>query len=134
MDEEIELYLADDEEDELLRNRSFVRRLPRRPRRRGPSQSIVVRPRPTAPVRYPAEPSAPIVSKYTGKLRTGVLIEAAAQAFAALQALPPPPPPASGDTATDHNNLVAYQTALAQVAKKNEQIRTLGRLAHIFMK
>lgn len=132
MDEEIELYLADNEEEDLLRNRR--RRLPfgRRPLRR-PSQSIIVRPRPAAPVHQPAEPTAPIVSKFTGKLRTGVLIEAATQVFAALQTLPPPPPAATDDVATNHNNLVAYQTALAQVAKKNEQIRTLGRLAHIFM-
>ena len=50
-----------------------------------------------------------------------------AQVFAALQSLPAAPV-ATGDVETDVGNLILYQGALAQHAKRDEQVRTLGSL------
>ena len=62
-----------------------------------------------------------------GKLTTGQVIEMVAQIFAALQGLPGAPV-ATKDTSTDVGNLILYQNALAQHAKRDEQVRTLGGL------
>lgn len=72
------------------------------------------------------EPS-PTAGALLGRLTITQIVEIAAQAFAALQSLPPPPNPAE-ETATNVQNLILYQTALAQHAKRDEQIRTLGAL------
>ncbi len=60
-------------------------------------------------------------------LPTGEVLALAAQAFAALQALPSSPAPV-GDVETDMSNLIAYQSALATHAKRDEQLRTVGSL------
>lgn len=87
---------------------------------------------PQAPVYYAQQPimygePSPTAGALLGRLTVAQLIEIAAQAFAALQALPPPPNP-SPETATNVQNLILYQTALAQHAKRDEQVRTLGAL------
>ncbi len=76
------------------------------------------------PVMYPEQMTA---GSLLGRLPIAQLIELAAQAFAALQALPPPPNPTQ-ETSTNVQNLILYQTALAQHAKRDEQVRTLGAL------
>jgi hypothetical protein len=53
----------------------------------------------------------------------GTLIDLVGQGFAAVRSLPTPPT-ASGDGSTDVANLTLYQTALAEHAKTDEQIRT----------
>ena len=50
-----------------------------------------------------------------------------AQIFAALMPLPAAPNVTS-DADTDSGNLILYQTSLAQYAKRDEQVRTLGNL------
>jgi hypothetical protein len=72
-----------------------------------------------------------IVRKDTGGLSTGQLIEAGAQVLAAIQPLPNPPV-ATGKAEEDVANLVLYQTALAEHAKRDEQLRTIGSLASKF--
>jgi hypothetical protein len=62
-----------------------------------------------------------------GRLTIAQLIEIAAGAFAALQPLPPAPNP-ERDTETNTQNLIVYQKALAEHAKRDEQIRTLASL------
>jgi hypothetical protein len=62
-----------------------------------------------------------------GKLTTGQIVEMVAQVFAALQSLPGAPV-ATRDVATDVSNMILYQDALAQHAKRDEQVRTLGGL------
>ncbi|HWO21284.1 MAG TPA: hypothetical protein VNO30_21100 [Kofleriaceae bacterium] len=76
-------------------------------------------------VMYPV-PQSPLTA-LLGRLTPGQLIEMAAQIFAALQSLPAAPV-ATQDTSTDVSNLVTYQSALAQHAKRDEQVRTLGSL------
>ena len=62
-----------------------------------------------------------------GNMTPAVLVDVIAQAFAAFMTLPTAPNPTS-DPTTDVPNLITYQTALAQYAKRDEQIRTLGNL------
>ena len=62
-----------------------------------------------------------------GRVTTGQLIDMVAQIFAALMPLPAAPT-ATQDSATDVGNLIVYQNALAQYAKRDEQVRTLGNL------
>ncbi len=62
-----------------------------------------------------------------GGMTGGQLVELVAQIFAAVMPLPSGPSP-SGDVGTDVSNLTMYQGALAQYAKRDEQIRTLGSL------
>jgi hypothetical protein len=76
-------------------------------------------------VMYPV-PQSPVAT-LLGRLTPGQIIEMAAQIFAALQSLPAAPV-ATQDTSTDVANLVTYQSALAQHAKRDEQVRTLGSL------
>ena len=66
-------------------------------------------------------------SSLFGRMTTGQVIEMVAQIFAALMPLPAGPV-ATADTATDVSNLITYQGSLAQYAKRDEQIRTLGNL------
>ena len=108
-----------------------------------PSRTLVVQPpapadgyRPAYPPQPPmiyaqqpimyGEPS-PTAGSLLGRLTITQLIEIAAQAFAALQALPPAPNPQQ-ETSTNVANMIVYQRALAEHAKKDEQIRTLGSL------
>lgn len=62
-----------------------------------------------------------------GKMTTGQVIDMVAQIFAALMPLPGAPV-ATADATTDVGNLITYQTSLAQYAKRDEQVRTLGNL------
>jgi len=76
---------------------------------------------------------APIVRPDTGGLSTGNLINAAAQVLAAMTSLPPAPK-GSGDPAKDVVDLIEYQTLLAQHAKRDEQLRTVGSLVASFVR
>jgi hypothetical protein len=81
------------------------------------------------PAIYPSY-QAPVIVQRRGRiadLPTGQVLELAAQAFAALQSLPAAPAPV-GATETDVANLITYQSALAQHAKRDEQLRTVGAL------
>jgi len=62
-----------------------------------------------------------------GKMTTGQVIDMVAQIFAALMPLPAAPV-ATADATTDVGNLITYQGSLAQYAKRDEQVRTLGNL------
>ena len=62
-----------------------------------------------------------------GRLTTGQVIDMVAQIFAALMPLPAAPV-ATADAATDISNLITYNGSLAQYAKRDEQVRTLGNL------
>ena len=121
--------MYDDDDDLEFRN---ARRRRPRPGMLGPMR------RPMAPAGYgpvpwaPPPSPAPAVDRYTGTLKLGVLIDAAAQALAAMSGLPPAPP-SLGDSKSDTQNLVKYQESLAQHAKRDEQIRTLGALARLFL-
>ncbi len=83
------------------------------------------------PAIYPAYQPAPMIvqrpAHRIADLPTGEVLALAAQAFAALQSLPASPNPI-GDTETDLANLIAYQSALATHAKRDEQLRTVGSL------
>jgi hypothetical protein len=72
------------------------------------------------------------VDRFTGGLKLGMILDAAAQALAAMSGLPAAPT-ASEDGRTNAQNLVKYQEALAQHAKRDEQIRTIGALARLFL-
>jgi hypothetical protein len=66
-------------------------------------------------------------SSLFGRVTTGQLIDMVAQIFAALMPLPAAPN-TTNETATDVANLILYQGSLAQYAKRDEQVRTLGNL------
>ena len=66
-------------------------------------------------------------SSVFGRMTTGQVIDMVAQIFAALMPLPGAPSVTS-DASTDAGNLILYQTSLAQYAKRDEQVRTLGNL------
>lgn len=83
-----------------------------------------------APVAAPAPtptPPANGAAALLGKLTTGQVVEMVVQIFASLQPLPAAPV-ATKDVSTDLNNMILYQSALAQHAKKDEQVRTAGYL------
>lgn len=89
---------------------------------------------PAAPT-YPVQalpgyaPQAPVVvrQKRILDMPAGEVLALAAQAFAALQPLPNAPS-AIGKADDDAANLVTYQAALANHAKRDEQLRTIGAL------
>ena len=60
-------------------------------------------------------------------MTTGELIDTGIQLLAAIQPLPAAPT-AQGEAGTDIENLMIYNGALAQHAKRDEQLRTLGNL------
>jgi len=72
-----------------------------------------------------------VVRRDTGGLSTGVLVQAGAQVLAAIQPLPSAPV-ATGELGADMENLMLYQKALAEHAKRDEQLRTVGSLASKF--
>ena len=74
---------------------------------------------------YPQNQSA--AATLFGKLTTGMVVEMVAQIFAALQSLPAAPI-VTKDASTDAANMILFQNALAQHAKRDEQVRTLGSL------
>jgi hypothetical protein len=85
-------------------------------------QAQVLYPQPM-PVAYPQSPFAGLFARVT----TGQLIEMIVQGFAALQSLPAAPT-ATDSTRDNIENLVLYNTALAQHAKRDEQLRTIGNI------
>src|SRR5580698_9386269 len=62
-----------------------------------------------------------------GGMTGGQLVDLVAQIFAAVMPLPAAPT-ATSDPSTDVPNMILYTTAIAQYAKRDEQIRTLGSL------
>jgi hypothetical protein len=74
---------------------------------------------------YAQPPSA--TANLLGRITGGQIVDLVAQIFAALMPLPASPV-ATSDASTDVQNLITYQTALAQYAKRDEQVRTLGNL------
>ena len=70
-------------------------------------------------------PQPPFASRFG--MTTGELIDTAIQILAAIQPLPAAPT-AQGEAQIDVENLVTYQGALWQHAKRDEQLRTLGSL------
>ena len=74
----------------------------------------------------PAYAPAPSIGSRFG-MTTGELIDAGIQVLAAIQPLPAAPT-AQGEAGTDVENMITYQSALAQHAKRDEQLRTLGNL------
>jgi hypothetical protein len=140
------MYDYDDDFDG--RNARVVRRpLPRRPVQVGgygpgygapayaaPGYGAPAYGPPAYPWQQPAVPptASPLVDRYTGGLKLGLILDAAAQALAAMASLPTPPN-INGDGRTDAQNMVKYQESLAQHAKRDEQIRTIGALARLFL-
>ena len=98
-----------------------------------PSRTVYVppgaRPMAPAPVIYaPGPMQQPTLGQSLfGKLTSGQVVEMVAQLFAAIQPLPAAPN-ATRDANTDSANIILYQSALAQHAKRDEQVRTLGGL------
>jgi hypothetical protein len=74
-----------------------------------------------------AAPPATAAATLLGKVTAGQLVDLVAQIFAALMPLPAAPV-ATADASTDVGNLILYQGALAQYAKRDEQVRTLGNI------
>jgi hypothetical protein len=108
---------------------------PWRPSAPPPSRTVYVPPsrQPVAyanpaPVIYQAPyPQQSLAASFFGKLTSGQVVEMVAQLFAAIQPLPAAPN-ATRDANTDSANIILYQSALAQHAKRDEQVRTLGGL------
>jgi hypothetical protein len=71
------------------------------------------------------QPQPSLASRFG--MSTGELIDTAIQILAAIQPLPAAPT-AQGEAGIDVENLVTYQGALWQHAKRDEQLRTLGSL------
>ena len=131
MDEEDDYYYRNDYWDEAA-DRSGLRNARRRPPPRrmisvGGNQNVPwTRPLPAPVVVTPARPGL-------RDLPTGVWAEVATQVAVMVNPLPQPPPSATDDLRQNLNNLMIYQTALAQYTKRNEQIRTVGYLARLFV-
>jgi hypothetical protein len=95
-----------------------------------PVRTVYLQPRPVQQMQAlpPQVVFAPQASATIfGKMTTGQLIDVIAQIFAALMPLPTAPV-ATSDAPTDVGNLILYQSSLAQYAKRDEQVRTLGNL------
>lgn len=94
--------------------------------------------RPVIVHRYPAPaPWRPVPARAERRVlrdvRIGEWMDAAAQLLVVVQPLPNPPN-AVEDGRANLQNLITYQAALAQYAKRNEQFRTLGVLARTFLR
>ena len=101
-----------------------------------PVRQITLRPRIFRPLpRWNATPQmiAAPTPEPEATVKLGPLLDAAAQILGALAALPASPA-ATGEAKTDMTNLITYQQALAQHAKRDEQIRTAGKLARLFVR
>jgi hypothetical protein len=100
-----------------------------------PTRAVVVAPpgarpvytAPATPIVYQQPQSPSPLSNLFQRLTTGQVIEMIAQVFAALQPLPAAPT-ATNDVRDNVENLVLYQGALAQHAKRDEQLRTIGAI------
>lgn len=115
---------------------------------RGPGQPVSVIRYPgtgyPAPAGYPGYPGYPPpwagpqvavmpATTMLGGFTIGQIVDIAAQAIAALAPLPAAPV-ATTDATTDVGNLILYQTAIAQHAKRDEQLRTLGSIVSKLVK
>ena len=76
---------------------------------------------------YAGGPQSALGASLFGRITGGQLVDLVAQIFAAVMPLPAQPV-ATSDAATDTGNMILYQGALAQYAKRDEQVRTLGNL------
>ncbi len=91
-----------------------------------PARTVYVQPTQYGqPVVY-AQPASPLTALF-GNMSAAQVIALAAEALAAFRSLPAAPV-ATKDIATDVANGITYDTALAQHAKTDEQIRTIGHL------
>jgi len=93
----------------------------------GGSSAGYYRPHYVAPAPQYMAPSDPYSFASRFGMTTGELIDTGIQLLAAVQSLPAAPT-AQGEVSTDVENLLTYQSALWQHAKRDEQLRTLGGL------
>jgi hypothetical protein len=82
--------------------------------------------RPTLVPQYPQYVDDTSLASRFG-MTTGELVDMGIQALAALQSLPAAPV-AQGEAGVDVENLITYQGALWEHAKRDERLRTLGGL------
>ncbi len=132
MTEIIDVDFDDDDDDDVY-YRNARRPVPRRSTRRSTgrrrsSRAVMVRPVTTAEA---PQARSPIVHKY-GQLKWGLIADAGAKALAAIQPLPGAPT-MSGDATKNMQNLADYHEALAQHAKRSQQLTTLGSIAKVFL-
>ncbi len=112
----------------------------RQPGIRPSGRTFVAQPQQRYPQQYGQQPQPQVIyasapgmgvgigcSSVFGRMGTGQVIDMVAQIFAALMPLPAQPV-ATKDANTDVGNLILFQGSLAQYAKRDEQIRTLGNL------
>lgn len=129
MTEIIDVDFDDDDDDMYYRNAR--RPVPRRSTgRRSSSRSRAVMVRPVTTATAP-QARSPIVHKY-GQLKWGLIADAGAKAIAAIQPLPGAPT-MSSDATKNMQNLADYHEALAQHAKRSQQLTTLGSIAKVFL-
>ena len=137
MDENTEIYFLDDDDDVRNRSQNNDHRAPGRPGRvhgsptlRPRSRRVVVaRPAAVAERAQVVQTVAPAPARdgLFANVTTGQLVELATMVIAAVMPLPAAPV-AVGVGTTDINNQLAYTSALALHAKRDEQLRTIGAL------
>ena len=95
---------------------------------------------PNPPYNYPA-PSTNLTSILSGFGDIGTLSAIIAQVFAAVMPLPAAPTPAAGvdsdpsqNASTNSSNLILYQEALAEHAKRDQQVLTIGSVLKELLK
>jgi hypothetical protein len=81
---------------------------------------------------YPYPPQASPLSRL-GDISPATIVDMAARLLAALSPLPEPPNP-SGKEGVDIENAITYQTALAEHAKRDEQLRELGHAISVLLR
>jgi hypothetical protein len=81
---------------------------------------------------YPYPPQASPLSRL-GDISPATIVDMAARLLAALSPLPDPPNP-SGKEGVDIENAITYQTALAEHAKRDEQLRELGHAIGVLLR
>ena len=89
-------------------------------------------PMPFPPYGYPYPPQAGPLSRL-GDISPATIVDLAARLLAALSPLPEPPTN-SGKESIDIENAVLYQEALAQHAKRDEQLRELGHAIGVLLR
>lgn len=82
---------------------------------------------------YPQFPPRTGISISLRKINVGSLVDIAAQAFASFAPLPAAPAAAVPPATFDPQNLVTYQTGLAEHAKRDEQVRLIGAVAKMLL-
>jgi hypothetical protein len=81
---------------------------------------------------YPYPPQSSPLSRL-GDISPATIVDMAARLLAALSPLPEPPNP-SGKEGIDIENAITYQTALAEHAKRDEQLRELGHAISVLLR